>query len=114
VVERVLKVVVQPRPEGGLSVSSVHAAQTGQGVMLSYALSTEAAVDVRVRNIAGLVVSEVALDRLSPAGQNTLLWNGRSKRGNLVPSGRYLCEITARSPLTGQSLSVVQPLSLQR
>jgi len=112
--ERVLKIVVQPRSEGGLSISGVHAAQTAQGVVLTYSLSAESAVDVRVRNIAGLVVSEVASERLSPAGQNTLLWNGRSKRGNPVPSGRYLCEITARSPLTGQSLSVVQPLELRR
>ncbi|MBU0607780.1 MAG: hypothetical protein KKI08_07815 [Armatimonadetes bacterium] len=112
--ERVLKVVVQPRPEGGLALTSVRAAQTGMGVAVSYALSSEAAVDVRVRNIAGVVVSDVALDRLSPAGQNTVLWSGRSNRGNLVPSGRYLCEITARSPVTGQSLSVVQPLEMRR
>lgn len=113
-VERVLKVIVQPRPTAGLNITGVHAAQTAAGVSLTYALSADSNVDVRVRNIAGLVVSEVALDRLSPAGQNTLLWSGRNGRGSLVPSGRYLCEITARSPQTGQSLSVVQPLELRR
>lgn len=112
--DRVLKVLVQPRPAQGLSVTAVNTAQTAGGVSLTYTLSTPAAVDVRVRNIAGKVVSEVALDRLSPAGQNTLLWNGRNGRGTIVPAGRYLCEITARSPETGQSISVVQPVQLAR
>ena len=114
VTERVLKVLVQPRSDVMLNVSGVYAAQTAQGVMLSYTLSADAAVDVRVRNIAGRVVSEVASGQVAAAGQNTVLWNGRSTHGTLVPTGRYLCEITARSPLTGQSLSVVQPLTLKR
>jgi hypothetical protein len=113
--ERLLKVIVQPRPAQALTVTSVQSSQTGQGgALLSYTLSAEAAVDVRIRNIAGAVVGEVARGQLAAAGINTVLWNGRNTRGSFVPSGRYLCEITARSPLTGQSMSVVQPLQIKR
>lgn len=112
--ERVLRIIVQPRPEQSLIISGVTTAQTAQGVVFTYSLSAEAAVDVRVRNIAGTVISNIALDRLSPAGQNSILWNGRNTRGSLVPAGRYLCEIIARSPVTGQALSVVQPLQVTR
>lgn len=114
-VDRVLKIVVQPRPASGLVVSGVSAAQNSQGtVALSYTLSTEAEVDVKIRNIAGRVVRQVQNAKLSSAGLNTTLWNGRNERGLAVPAGRYLCEITARSPLTGQAASVVHPLTVQR
>ncbi|MHB8994172.1 MAG: FlgD immunoglobulin-like domain containing protein [Armatimonadota bacterium] len=113
--ERLLKIIVQPRPAQALTVSSVQSAQSGQGgALLTYTLSAEAAVDVRIRNIAGAVVGEVSRGQIASAGTNTVLWNGRNTRGSFVPSGRYLCEITARSPLTGQSMSVVHPLQIKR
>lgn len=113
--ERLLKVIVQPRPAQSLAVTSVQSAQTGQGATtLSYTLSADAAVDIRIRNLSGVVVSEVATGQLSTAGRNTALWNGRNTRGSYVPSGRYLCQITAKSPLTGQSMSVVHPLEIKR
>ena len=113
--ERVLKVIVQPRPTQSLAVPSVKSVSTGQGsAAISYTLSSDAAVDVRIRNIAGQVISNVASGQLAPAGLNTILWGGRSNRGSFVPGGRYLCEIIAKSPLTGQSVSVVYPLSVKR
>lgn len=108
--ERVLKIIVQPRTGQGLAIANVNAVPSGQGIMLTFGLSVDAVVDVRIRNIAGIVISEVVRDRAASAGQNTVLWNKRSSRGLMVPSGRYLCEITARSPETGQEVSVVQPV----
>lgn len=113
--ERVLKVVVQPRPAGALAVSGVTAAAAGQGsVGITYTLSADAAVDVRVRNMAGVVVSTPARGALATAGSNVVLWSGHSDRGTAVPSGRYLCEITARSVVTGEAVSVIAPLDVRR
>jgi hypothetical protein len=113
--ERVLRVLVQPRPTESLAVTSVQSLPAAQGgAAITYTLSSDAAVDVRVRNIAGQVVSNVASGQLSPAGRSTILWGGRSNRGTYVPGGRYLCEITAKSPLTGQSVSIVSPLEVKR
>lgn len=113
--ERVLRIVVQPRGVNALAVSSVVATQNAQGgAAISYSLSADAAVDIRIRNISGIVVGQVAADRASTAGQNTVLWSGRSNRGSKVPSGRYLCEIVAKSPETGQAVTVVQPLQIRR
>lgn len=113
--ERLLKIVVQPRPSVSLALTGVQSAQVGQGgTVLSYALSAEANVDIRIRNISGMVVNEISTGRLTPAGQNSTLWTGRNSRGNLVPNGHYLCEIVARSPITGQSMSVVHPLEVKR
>lgn len=113
--ERLLKVIVQPKPAQSLAVTSVQSAQSGQGgTMLTYTLSADAAVDICIRNMSGIVVSEVATAQLASAGRNTTLWNGRNSRGSNVPAGRYLCQITAKSPLTGQSMSVVHPLEVKR
>jgi hypothetical protein len=113
--ERLLKITVQPRPAQTLAVSGVATAQSGQGtITLAYTLSAEAAVDVRIRNISGVVVGRVASGQLSPAGRNVTIWSGQSDRGTRVPAGRYLCEITARSPETGQSVSVVSPVDVRR
>lgn len=113
--ERALRIVVQPRGANALAVSSVVATQNAQGgASISYSLSADAAVDIRIRNISGIVVGQVAANRASTAGQNTVLWSGRSSRGSKVPSGRYLCEIVAKSAETGQAVTVVQPLQIAR
>ena len=113
--ERVLKIIVQPRPTQSLALTSVQSVPAGQGgTSITYTLSGDAAIDVRIRNIAGQVISNVSSGQLATEGRNTVLWGGRSNRGSYVPSGRYLCEITAKSPLTGQSVSVVHPLEVKR
>jgi hypothetical protein len=113
--ERLLQVIIQPRPTSALVVSGVTAAAAGRGnVDISYTLTSEAAVDVKIRNMAGIVVSAPAVDRLSPAGSNQLLWSGLSNRGTSVPSGRYLCEVTARSVITGEAVSAIAPLDVRR
>ena len=81
---------------------------------LTYALSAPARVDVEVRNIAGRIVRRVAADRDCPAGQNTLVWDGADERGTRVPAGRYLVRVTARSPETGESISVVSTAHMWR
>jgi hypothetical protein len=113
--ERVLKVVVQPRPAGALAVGGVSTAAAGGGnVAISYTLSAEATVDVRVRNMAGVVIGTPATGKLASAGNGLVLWSGQSDRGTRVPSGRYLCEITARSAMTGEAVSVIAPLEVRR
>lgn len=113
--ERALRIVVQPRGASALVVNSIVATQTAQGgAAITYSLSADAAVDIRIRNISGIVVGQVAANRAATAGQNSVLWSGRNGRGNKVPSGRYLCEIVARSPETGQAVTVVQPLQINR
>lgn len=113
--ERLLKIVVQPKPAQSLAVTSVQSVQNGLGgTMLTYTLSADAAVDICVRNISGIVVGAVASGQLGTAGRNTALWNGRNIRGSYVPNGRYLCQITAKSPITGQSMSVVHPFEVKR
>lgn len=115
VCERALKIIVQPKPASALTVTGVTAAALQRGIVsLAYNLSADANVDVRIRNMAGIVISTPVVGQQAAAGSNNLLWSGQSNRGTAVPSGRYLCEIAARSALTGEAVNVVCPVTIRR
>jgi len=111
---RLLNIEVQPRPAARTLVKSAHATQTGSAVTLVYSLSSEAAVDLEIMNISGVPIRVAAADKLSAAGVNTLVWDGRNARGARVPAGRYLLRVSARSPLNGEQSSVVCSFQLAR
>ena len=50
-------------------------------------------VGIRVFDASGRLVRR--LDRLMPAGQHEIAWDGRDERGHLVPSGLLFYEVTA-------------------
>ncbi len=113
--ERQLKVVVRPRAEAILALNaSTRTTADGSGLEIVYSLASDAVVDVEVRNIAGRVVRHVATERTAPAGQNTLTWNGLSDTGTRAPAGRYIVQITARSPETGEKMSVIRTATVGR
>lgn len=112
---RLLEVVVQERGANALSVTSV-AAQQGPGgqVGITYSLSAAANVDIVMRNISGVPVAEVATNRTSAEGINTVMWNGVNRGGARVPAGSYICHIRARSPETGQETNAVRTFRISR
>lgn len=111
---RLFKIVVQPKTAAAPMVSQLQAQAAGGNCTISYALSAPATVSVEIRNIAGLVIKRVVSGQVCPAGANTILWNGRSESGSRVPAGRYLCQISARSPETGQGSNVVTTFEVTR
>jgi len=112
---RLLKITVQPAGSITPVVSQVSAAAApGSSWAISYTLSSAAAVQARIRNISGVVVKHLVNDELNEAGRNVVLWSGRSDRGTAVPSGRYLIEIEARSPDTGQTGRIISTFAVMR
>ncbi len=112
---RLFKISAEPRSATGALLTSAQAqAAPGGRFAISYALAAPASIDVVVRNIAGVVIRRVTSGQVAAAGANRVLWNARSDNGSLVPAGRYLCEITARSPESGQVNSMIVPLEMSR
>jgi hypothetical protein len=111
---RNFRVIVQPRDASRLMVKSAAVSAGAGAVSVVYQLSADAAVDVEIRNISGVPIKQLASGRISAAGANTLTWDGRSAQGVKVPTGRYLCKITARSPQTGEQHSLVRGFQLSR
>lgn len=112
---RVFRITVQPKDDSGPTVTEVQATAAPQGNwVISYTLSAPASVKIQIRNISGVVVKRLQQDQIAMAGRNTTLWNGRSDQGTVIPAGRYLCEITAQSPDTGQVSRVVTTMAVVR
>jgi hypothetical protein len=59
-----------------------------QATNITFALVTQAQVQLRVYNLLGQQVREL-LNATQPAGRYTVAWNGRDDRGGLVASGVY-------------------------
>ncbi len=102
---------------GSLSSSSLwlHAAAAptpSGGAQIVVQLSKPAAVQARIRNLAGREIA-VLPETNADIGTTTLLWNGRSSRGLAVPAGQYLVQIQALDA-EGHNASIIVPLALRR
>lgn len=94
-------------PSGGtVGVAGLVAVPTAVGAEVAFTLTAAAAVEARVLNLAGRPVGTICRARPSDAGANTLVWNGRSEAGLRAPAGRYLVEVTARTPDGSQARAV--------
>lgn len=111
---RLFKITVQPRSAQRTLVTSATVSQAPVGAAIVFSLAAEANVDVEIRNISGVLIRQVASDRPGSAGLNTQVWDGRNARGAQAPAGRYLCRVTARSPITGEQHSMVCSFQLAR
>ena len=109
---REFQITVRPRAETTLGLSATTRSLAGAGLEIAYTLSSDAAVDVEIRNIAGRVVRKVAQNRSATEGHNTLVWNGMSETGTVVPGGTYIVQVTARSPETGEQMSVIRTATI--
>ncbi len=93
-----------------LAVMSVAAVSAGRGAAIHVALSRPADVRVTLRNIAGRMVRSI--DTRADT-RSTVHWDGRDRRGRLVPAGRYVVEVEALAE-TGESSRALTTLNLAR
>jgi len=110
---RDLRIVVDRRDGGVLAVTGLTATSSGSTAGISYTLSQAAAVSVEVRNISGVLVRQLIAGEAQEAGVSSVLWDLRNARGTVVPAGRYLVRVTARTE-DGQQTSAIGALMIQR
>ena len=84
----------------------------GDFVSIVYGLSSNADIAIDVRNIAGRMIRAIPCGTAS-AGLNTATWNLRNSSGASVPSGMYLCTITARTA-AGTQATAVRTVTIRR
>ena len=112
--DRAFEITVGPRKPAGAEIVGFTSIPTNTGVQMSFRLTANAAVDVTIRNIAGVPVKQVWKGREAPAGESTILWTGQADNGLQVPSGSYIVDVTAKSPDNGQSTGVVRRVEYRR
>jgi hypothetical protein len=111
---RQFRLTVRDRGSSSLQIAGFNYAPTAGGVQLSCTLTSAAAVDVLVRNIAGRPVKRLWRGREVAAGETKILWTGLSDEGLAVPSGPYVVEINAQSPETGERTGVMRVVYYRR
>ncbi len=112
--ERILQLTVSPRPQALLTIQGLVAYETpGAGAAVRFTLSQAAACTVTVLNIAGRPIRVLEEGKLRPAGNQLVLWDGRSALGTAAPAGLYLLQIKAKGP-AGENVEAVAPLRLRR
>ncbi len=110
------EIIAQPRAEAGiLAVTSLDARQTAGGqVAITCSLTAPASLDIMIRNIAGMPIAMVVDDQIVDAGVSTVVWNGITRQGTSAPQGRYICQVTARCPDTGQMTNSLSTFAINR
>jgi len=110
---REFRLTISDRSPATLQVTAFSAQAAPQGVQIVFALSQSATCDLEIRNIAGRSIRRLLAGALRPAGQNSLLWDGRNQAGARVPAGRYLVSLQARDD-QGGAVHVLRALTLVR
>jgi subtilisin family serine protease len=110
---RRFKMTAEPSSKGRLMITNVGVTRNRAGsVAISYSVTREARVEVRIRNAAGKHVKNLGGSSTRSAGIGTITWDSRSEDGQAVPAGAYLCEIVATGP-DGEVVKTVQPVLLK-
>lgn len=78
-----------------------------ESTMILFNISEKSNVTVEVIDIFGKVVKTLKTGQLAP-GQYTTNWNGDNESGITVPSGTYLCRITANNNVQTIKMSLIR------
>jgi hypothetical protein len=113
---RSFQVVAEPGRTTPLSLTNLRVSRVGgraadgtRRVAISYAVTTEADVNVELSTLTGKVVRRLGGGRAQARGQQTVLWDGRSQDGGALTAGTYQVRITARGD-DGSQVSVIRPV----
>ncbi len=91
------------RVSGQVALTGLTATPSWQSVVVTFALSAPATVQVRVLNVAGRLIRTVTPGMAGAEGLNTVTWTGLSDSGLQAPNGRYLVEVRAATESGTQS-----------
>jgi flagellar hook assembly protein FlgD len=87
--------------------------RSGGAMTISYALSADALVSVRVLSASGKEVFTVTRGRADNSGENQVLWNLRDNANRAVAPGTYRVEILAETP-DGERVRKIVPVNVIR
>jgi len=112
-ITRHLRLQVAPRGTDNLIISTASAQPTGQGVVVTYAVTKPCEVTTRVMNISGRIIKTLATGQVVDAGVNTQVWNLRNTAGALIPNGVYLLQVQAIAD-NGQQVNALCQVNIVR
>lgn len=115
ITQRRFTIELYPAAEGGIRISNLSITRPGRsalgGARITYLLSRPGDVEVRVLNSSGRLVRRLGPGSAS-AGLNSAVWDGRGNRGEFVPRGVYLIQVSVRDE-EGQAFQAVRTLTVR-
>ena len=107
--KRHLKLTLEPANATRLVLTSVDVVPTrGSSVNVSYSVSRDARVEVRVRSGLSKLVRTLGTQDTRAAGIGSVTWDGRAADGSVVGPGHYIFEVIA-TDVDGQVAKRVCP-----
>jgi len=104
---------VQPADAGPMLLTNVTVSQTrGSSVNISYTVSRDARVEVRIRDWGNRAIRSLGGNTTRAAGINSVHWDCTYGDAKHVPSGLYLAEVTATGA-DGEVAKMVKPIMVR-
>lgn len=116
---RKLKISVEPGGSSRPVIGQVVVTRSGGAksasapVSVSYSLSTDANVTVRVLSNLNKEINTISMNKPVSSGQNTATWTLRDSANRTVAPGQYNIEIVAET-LTGERVRRIVPVTISR
>jgi hypothetical protein len=110
---RRFRVVADKNGGGVLMITSVVAAPSRGATAISYNLTREAEVQVKITDLRGRAVRTLRSRAATTGGLNTVTWDEKDGQGRRVPRGLYVVEVQGRTE-DGQCSRAVQPVQIGR
>jgi hypothetical protein len=112
---RSFRIEAQPAGEGSLMICGVASSPVrgGSPGAISFALTKDASVDVRILSLTGKPIRQLARGMAVMGKSGQVVWDGRAAEGGLVPNGVYIVEIRARTA-EGEQARAVQNMVVGR
>jgi hypothetical protein len=101
------------RPVIGNVIVSGDSRSAGSSIAVTYSISADAVVSVRVLSGAGKEVYTLSRGRSVSAGENQAVWSLRDNANRAVAPGAYRMEITAETP-SGERVRRIVPINVVR
>jgi hypothetical protein len=113
---RRLQITAEPTRRAPLALAQFSATPTrGIGsrsvLQLSYAMTTDAQVNLQVTTLSGRNVKNLQGGRATGGTTQRLTWDGRDNNGNILPTGPYQIVLTG-TDADGQSIEARRPVLL--
>jgi len=108
---RRLRVVADKNGGGVLLITGVTANRARGATTISYNMTRDAEVQVKITDLRGRVVRTLKSRAAATGGLNSVTWDEMDIRGRRIPQGFYVVEVQGRTE-DGQSSRAVQPINI--
>jgi len=93
-------------PSSGLALMRAHPNPFNPSTTIPFALAGDSTVELSIYNVNGRLVRQLMEESL-PAGDHSVVWDGRDSAGLRLPSAQYFYTLTVNGSVVGTQKAVI-------